>query len=135
MDEDADMGLGEETEARELLLSDPKLWKVRLSHQGDGIRGWGLMECDAVDSGSLCRSWIGGFTIQSDRRTNQESSSVLCPSFPLLLLIVLQTTDRRKCLRHHPDKKASAGGETNDDSFYKCIAKGTSLSPPLKLSN
>lgn len=28
VDEDADEGLGEETEARELLLSDPKLWKV-----------------------------------------------------------------------------------------------------------
>jgi DnaJ family protein C protein 2 len=34
-------------------------------------------------------------------------------------------SDRRKVLRHHPDKKASAGGEANDDSFFKCIAKGT----------
>lgn len=32
--------------------------------------------------------------------------------------------DRRKVLRHHPDKKASAGGDGNDDSFFKCIAKG-----------
>jgi hypothetical protein len=33
-------------------------------------------------------------------------------------------SDRRKVLRHHPDKKASQGGESNDDSFFKCIAKG-----------
>lgn len=28
-DDDTDKGLGEETETRELLLSDPKAWKVR----------------------------------------------------------------------------------------------------------
>lgn len=37
--------------------------------------------------------------------------------------------DRRKVLRHHPDKKASAGGDGNDDSFFKCIAKGSSFPP------
>jgi DnaJ family protein C protein 2 len=32
--------------------------------------------------------------------------------------------DRRKVLRHHPDKKAGTStGGSNDDSFFKCIAK------------
>jgi DnaJ family protein C protein 2 len=36
-------------------------------------------------------------------------------------------------LRHHPDKKAGAAGETNDDSFFKCIAKAHEvLSNPEK---
>lgn len=35
VDEDLDQGLGEETEARELLLSDPKLWKVSRFFVGD----------------------------------------------------------------------------------------------------
>ncbi|SGY20618.1 BQ5605_C016g08106 [Microbotryum silenes-dioicae] len=36
----------------------------------------------------------------------------------------IKKAHRRKVLRHHPDKKASAGGLANDDSFFKCIAKG-----------
>lgn len=32
--------------------------------------------------------------------------------------------DRKKVLKHHPDKKAGAAGDSNDDSFFKCIAKG-----------
>lgn len=34
----------------------------------------------------------------------------------------IKRAHRRKVLRHHPDKKAGSG-ETNDDSFFKCIAK------------
>lgn len=41
------------------------------------------------------------------------------------VLISELLADRRKVLRHHPDKKASGGGDANDDSFFKCIAKGS----------
>ncbi|KAM0791297.1 hypothetical protein ACM66B_005769 [Microbotryomycetes sp. NB124-2] len=45
----------------------------------------------------------------------------------------IKKAHHRKVLRHHPDKKASAGGETNDDSFFKCIAKAMeTLSNPEK---
>ena len=45
------------------------------------------------------------------------------------LLTVVNLADRRKVLRHHPDKKASGGGDANDDSFFKCIAKGQPYFP------
>ncbi|GJN90502.1 hypothetical protein Rhopal_003513-T1 [Rhodotorula paludigena] len=47
----------------------------------------------------------------------------------------IKKAHRRKVLRHHPDKKANAshGGSTNDDSFFKCIAKAMeTLSNPEK---
>jgi DnaJ homolog subfamily C member 2 len=39
--------------------------------------------------------------------------------------------DRRKVLKHHPDKNAAShGGRTDQDSFFKCIQKGTARCPP-----
>ncbi|KAK0545587.1 Zuotin [Tilletia horrida] len=40
---------------------------------------------------------------------------------------------RKKVLKHHPDKKAGLSGLSNDDSFFKCIAKAHEvLSNPEK---
>lgn len=40
---------------------------------------------------------------------------------------------RKKVLKHHPDKKSSASHDSNDDSFFKCIAKAyDQLSHPVK---
>lgn len=36
----------------------------------------------------------------------------------------IKRAHRKKVLRHHPDKKAGQAGNANDDSFFKCIAKG-----------
>ncbi|EGF98512.1 uncharacterized protein MELLADRAFT_27397, partial [Melampsora larici-populina 98AG31] len=42
---------------------------------------------------------------------------------------------RKKVLRHHPDQKAGQAGTSNDDSFFKCIAKAYEvLSDPVKRS-
>merc|ERR1711939_342987 len=35
----------------------------------------------------------------------------------------IKRAHRKKVLKHHPDKKAGAAGDSNDDSFFKCIAK------------
>lgn len=39
----------------------------------------------------------------------------------------IKRAHRKKVLRHHPDKKAGQAGNANDDSFFKCIAKGNQL--------
>jgi hypothetical protein len=39
----------------------------------------------------------------------------------------IKKAHRKKALKHHPDKKAGGGNE-NDDSFFKCIQKGTRIS-------
>ena len=38
----------------------------------------------------------------------------------------IKKAHRKKALKHHPDKKAGSTGDENDDSFFKCIQKGTS---------
>ncbi|CAD6902993.1 unnamed protein product [Tilletia controversa] len=35
----------------------------------------------------------------------------------------IKIAHRKKVLKHHPDKKAGTSGSSNDDSFFKCIAK------------
>ncbi|KAK0534247.1 Zuotin [Tilletia horrida] len=45
----------------------------------------------------------------------------------------IKIAHRKKVLKHHPDKKAGASGLSNDDSFFKCIAKAHEiLSNPEK---
>jgi len=45
----------------------------------------------------------------------------------------IKIAHRKKVLKHHPDKKAGATGLSNDDSFFKCIAKAHEiLSHPEK---
>ncbi|KAG0147793.1 hypothetical protein CROQUDRAFT_655811 [Cronartium quercuum f. sp. fusiforme G11] len=45
----------------------------------------------------------------------------------------IKRAHRKKVLRHHPDKKAGQAGNSNDDSFFKCIAKAYEvLSDPIK---
>ncbi|EGG10927.1 uncharacterized protein MELLADRAFT_29570, partial [Melampsora larici-populina 98AG31] len=45
----------------------------------------------------------------------------------------IKRAHRKKVLRHHPDKKAGQAGNSNDDSFFKCIAKAYEvLSDPVK---
>jgi DnaJ family protein C protein 2 len=45
----------------------------------------------------------------------------------------IKKAHRKKVLKHHPDKKASAAHDSNDDSFFKCIAKAMeTLSNPVK---
>ncbi|PWN30256.1 DnaJ-domain-containing protein [Jaminaea rosea] len=45
----------------------------------------------------------------------------------------IKIAHRKKVLKHHPDKKAGASGLTNDDSFFKCVAKAHDvLSNPEK---
>ncbi|PKI82448.1 hydroxymethylglutaryl-CoA lyase [Malassezia vespertilionis] len=45
----------------------------------------------------------------------------------------IKIAHRKKVLKHHPDKKAGATGLSNDDSFFKCVAKSFEiLSRPEK---
>lgn len=45
----------------------------------------------------------------------------------------IKIAHRKKVLKHHPDKKVGASGLTNDDSFFKCVAKAHEvLSNPEK---
>lgn len=45
----------------------------------------------------------------------------------------IKIAHRKKVLKHHPDKKAGATGLTNDDAFFKCVAKAHEvLSHPEK---
>lgn len=45
----------------------------------------------------------------------------------------IKIAHRKKVLKHHPDKKAGSSGLTNDDSFFKCVAKAHDvLSNPEK---
>lgn len=45
----------------------------------------------------------------------------------------IKAAHRKKVLKHHPDKKASQTSDSNDDSFFKCIAKAYDvLSNPVK---
>lgn len=45
----------------------------------------------------------------------------------------IKIAHRKKVLKHHPDKKAGASGLTNDDAFFKCVAKAHEvLSHPEK---
>ncbi|KAG8958841.1 hypothetical protein FRC03_008751, partial [Tulasnella sp. 419] len=37
----------------------------------------------------------------------------------------IRIAHRKKVLKHHPDKKAGLAGDSNDDAFFKCIAKAT----------
>lgn len=39
----------------------------------------------------------------------------------------IKIAHRKKVLKHHPDKKAGAVGDSNDDAFFKCIAKATEV--------
>ena len=45
----------------------------------------------------------------------------------------IKIAHRKKVLKHHPDKKAGATGLSNDDAFFKCVAKSFEvLSNPAK---
>jgi len=102
--QDDDLGVGEEEEPEELLTLDPKEWK---KHDLYAVLGLSHLRY---------------------RATPEQ----------------IKIANRKKVLKHHPDKKASAAPSathlltdaqlnTNDDAFFKCIAKAHEvLSNPEK---
>ena len=125
-DGEDDLGVGDEEESGELLLLDPKEWKVSrgislltaviLSPVLDLFRNKTIMlslGCRILDIEPL------------QSRSKLPVCASLNPSSSTSHYSI--DLDRKKVLKHHPDKKAGAVGDSNDDAFFKCIQKANDI--------
>ena len=118
VEDDVDADLGGEDEDEDLLELDPKRWKDQDHYAVLGLQHLRYK----ADQEQIKKA-----------RTFAHSLAFSLSTGCAQLTHARAAADRRKVLRHHPDKKANAGGSANDDSFFKCIAKGEALSLSLSL--
>jgi DnaJ family protein C protein 2 len=118
-----DLGVGDEEESEELLMQDPKEWKV--SHF---IINLALNVWRSNRNKTITLSWA--FHICGIKPHLNKLKLLVClPLFVSRSHTFNVWIDRKKVLKHHPDKKAgiSVTHSTNDDAFFKCIQKANEV--------